>query len=415
MRKADGKLVKCNIRSVLMIATVAATVCIAIPATAQYKVLHSFGLGTDGGGLWNSVTLDKKGRVYGATSGGGDYNGGTVFRLTPQPDGEWGEKILHSFFESNDDADGPNGGLVQDREGHWYGTSQGGGGLHAGTVFQLAQTPSGWEENVLYSFGTQNDDGGEPVTGLVMDSAGHLYGTAAYGGSTAFEFSPGPSGWSETILHHFGVKSGDGLAPYAGLILDASGNLYGATTDGGKGCLAEGCGTVYKLKPQPDGSWKETVLHRFNNNGKDGVNPGWGSLFRDASGGLYGTTRAGGPAVAGIIYRLAHQPGGHWKESILYNFKKDASGYSPNTGVVMDSAGNLYGTTDYGGAGDCGVIYKLAPGKKGQWTYTVLHTFTGSDGCLPEGNLVPDKNGNDYGVTALGGDYGAGVVFEITP
>src|SRR5262249_40719879 len=193
----------------------------------------SLGSGTDGGGLWGSVTLDKKGRVYGATSGGGTHNGGTVFRLTPHPNGGWSEKILHSFPDSHDDAGDPNGGLIESKEGHWYGTSQYGGTLDGGAVFELTHTRSGWEENVLYSFGTQNNDGYEPVTGLVMDGLGNLYGTAAYGGSTAFELSPGPSGWSEAMLHHFGVESGDGAAPYAGLILDGKGNLYGTTAGGG--------------------------------------------------------------------------------------------------------------------------------------------------------------------------------------
>lgn len=418
-RAICGNLAKVDISFVLQIATLALTLGLAMPAPAQYKVVHAFSK-ADGSGPWGSLVVNKKGVLFGTTAsgGGGGCNGygcGVVFKLRQRPDGKWVETVLHSFDSNGQDGIVPYGGPVIGDGGHIYGTTWIGGALGAGTVFELSHTPSGWEEGVLYSFGTENNDGGAPVSGLVVDEAGNLYGTAAGGpGSTAFELSPGPEGWSESILHHFGVESGDGAAPYAGLILDASGNLYGATTDGGKGCTGEGCGTVYKLKPQPDGSWKETVLHRFNNDGKDGVNPGWGSLFMDASGRLYGTTRAGGPAVAGIIYRLTHQPDGHWKESILYNFKQDASGYSPNTGVVMDSSGNLYGTTDYGGAGDCGVIYKLAPGKQGQWTYTVLHTFTGPDGCLPEGNLVPDNNGN-YGATALGGDYGAGVVFMLTP
>ena len=398
-----------------ILTTLALTLVLANSVWAgQYTVLHSFGSGGDGAGLWGRVSIDKKGQVFGATSGGGPEGYGVVFKLSAAPHGNWKESILHSFANGDPNGSEPNGGLVQGKDGHWYGTTWVGGAFGAGTIFDLTHTPSGWEENVLYSFGTQPDDGGEPVAGLVMDSAGNLYGTAGYG-STAFELTPSPGGWDEIVLHHFGVDSGDGEAPYAGLIRDPSGNLYGTTLGGGGKCQGNGCGTVYKLKPQPDGSWKETVLHRFNNDGKDGVEPGWGSLFMDQTGRLYGTTRAGGPAVAGIIFRLTHQPDGHWKESILYNFKKDASGYSPNTGVIVDSAGNLYGTTDYGGAGDCGVIYKLAPGKKGNWSYTVLHTFNGSDGCLPEGNLVPDKKGNYYGVTALGGDYGGGVVFELTP
>jgi uncharacterized repeat protein (TIGR03803 family) len=399
------------------------TLCTGVHGETHYKVLHSFGSGNDGAGLWGSVIVDKRGHVYGTTSGGGKYNGGTVFKLKPHPDGSWTEAVLHNFYATRDDGAGPFGGPILSPSGNLYGTTEVGGKYHYGTVFELIHTPSGWEESVLYSFGTQSEDGGEPVSGLVMDSAGNLYGTAQAGGEpdhndgTVFKLTPGPDGWNETVLYTFCLSHdgcSDGVRPYAGVIMDASGNLYGTTQYGGTGCGSDGCGTVYRLRPLPDGTWEETVLHRFNNDGKDGVGPGWGSLFMDGSGRLYGTTNAGGSVVGGIIYKLTSQPDGSWKESILHNFKRDAKGYSPNTGVVMDQAGNIYGTTDYGGDG-CGVIYRLSTVVQGKRTYTVLHTFRGPEGCLPEGNLVPDEKGNLYGVTALGGAYGPGVVFKIVP
>jgi len=236
------------------------------------------------------------------------------------------------------------------------------------------------------------------------------------------------------------------LGPAAGVIFDGAGNLYGTTISGGIGC-AYGCGTVYELTPESGGKWKETILHRFDNNGTDGVEPGFGALAMDAAGSLYGTTRGGGlnfcggvgsrpagtapgrPAASsgrtpgpqigncGTIFRLTKDAKGHWKETILYNFATGAPGFGPNSGVVIDTAGNLYGMTMYGGdlGCDCGVVYELSPVPKGQWTYTVLHRFVGSDGAQPDANLILDDEGNLYGTAVTGGQYGGGVAFELTP
>jgi uncharacterized repeat protein (TIGR03803 family) len=174
------------------------------------------------------------------------------------------------------------------------------------------------------------------------------------------------------------------------------------------------------LDPSSSG-WKEQVLHSFPAFPKDGQVPGVGALVFDASGNLYGTTSEGGAntcfAGCGTIFRLTQETDGRWKETILYNFKNGASGFSPGAGVVLDQAGNLYGATTYGGTSSrgCGVVYKLAPGANGNWTYTVLHRFTGSDGAQPDANLILDSKGNLYGTTATGGANGGGVVFELTP
>jgi uncharacterized repeat protein (TIGR03803 family) len=406
---------KRSLGRVLALAVVALTVCAAGHAAPRYKVLHAFGAGKDGAGLWGSVALDKKGNLYGATSGGGAYGQGIVFRLTPRPGGNWTESILHNFPSSLHDGEGPNGGLLQDDSGIWYGTTAGGGAYYLGTVFQLKHGSGGWVENILYSFGTHSDDGYEPAAGLAMDKRGNLYGTAPQPWSTAFELTPGSGGWDETIMHHFGVSKGDGAGPYAGLILDAVGNLYGTTEGGGNECGSSGCGTVYELSPEPNGKWKEAVLHRFDNNGHDGFTPGFGTLVLDGSGSLYGTT-AGGGCCGGVVYQLTPGASGRWNETILYDFKGGSKGFEPGAGVVMDKAGNSYGTTIYGGSGcDCGVVYKLAPTRSGKWKYTVLHTFVGSDGAQPRANLILDDKGNLYGTTITGGAYGGGVVFELTP
>lgn len=398
-----------------MLAVLAVTLSPSVGAWSanKYKVLHAFGKGNDGGGLWTSVTLDKKGSLYGATSGGGSYSYGTIFRLTPHADSSWTETILHSFKNGDPNGSEPNGGLVHDLAGNWYGTTNRDGAHHGGTALELRHGPRGWKVSVIYAFGEQNNDGGSPTAGLVMDDAGNLFGTTPNGngsnGGTIFQLSPGSGGWHETVIYQFchsNPKCVDGAAPQAGVILDSAGNLYGTTEGGG----AYGLGTVYEVKHTSSG-WKEQVMHSFDNNGKDGVTPGWGALVIDAKGSLYGTTATGG-CCGGVIFKLTPQTDGRWKETILYDFKGGASGFEAGAGVVMDKAGNLYGTTIAGGSGcGCGVVYKLSPGANDKWTYTVLHTFTGSDGAQPDANLILDSKGNLYGTTANGG----GVVFELTP
>jgi uncharacterized repeat protein (TIGR03803 family) len=383
-------------------------------AGGKYKVLHAFTGGRGGGGLWGSMVLDTKGNLYGTTSGGGTKGSGTVFQLTPGSNGKWSETILHNFPSSADDGWAPTSSLALDAEDSLYGTAATGGEHHSGIAFELAHGT--WAESVLYSFCAKPkcSDGGSPYAGLVMDESGNLFGT----GGAAFELSPGSDGWSETVLHDFTCKNNyDGCEPFAGVVLDSVGNVYGTTQHGGgsQNC-GGGCGTVYEVSPTPDGKRKESILHKFDVHPGDGAFPGVGALVLDSAGRLYGTTDVGGATGNGTIYRLTPQSGGHWKETILYSFKGGAVGQEPSAGVVMDKAGNLYGTTIAGGSAcGCGVVYKLAPQADGKWKYTLLHTFVGSDGAQPDANLILDGKGNLYGTTATGGAGGAGVAFELTP
>jgi len=409
----------------------------ATSATTQYRVLHAFGDGNDGAGLWAGVAVGAKGNLYGTTSGGGTYKGGTAFELMPSPHGSWTEAILHNFNSGSQDGAGPFGGVILDAAGNLYGTTELGGGQYEyGTVFKLVPGPDGWTETILHRFGP-HDKAGAPYAGVVIDGTGNLYGTAG----AVFELSPTASGWTEKTLHRFCSWSDcrDGDAPLAGVILDAAANVYGTTEDGGIPCGSSGCGVVYEIEHGPNG-WHEKVLHYFDNNGKDGVGPGVGALFMDSTGALYGTTTGGGshtcfaneghaistePRVGrfpgntigncGTVFKLTKAADGSWNEAVLYNFKGGSTGSGPGGGLVMDKSGNLYGTTIYGGAGGSGVVYKLAPETKGKWRYTLLHTFTGADGAQPDANLILDGKGNLYGTTATGGAYGGGVVFEITP
>jgi uncharacterized repeat protein (TIGR03803 family) len=392
---------------------VAICLCPGAYAAPKYRVLHDF-TGSDGSGPYSGVTVGQNGDLYGTTAGGGtgDCSGGcgTVFELTPQPSGKWVEAVLYSFnYDSGRDGAGPRANLIFDRSGSLYGTTASGGDHNSGVVFELTPTEGGWEETVVYNFCTlQNcDDGGSPTAGLIMDQSGSLYGTA----QAVFELSHGSDGWDETVIHHFtGQRNGAGAD--SGLIFDASGNLYGVAEEGGN-CYS--CGVVFEVTPTSQGGWKEVVLHRFDNNGKDGYGPGGGALVMGGSGNLYGTTEVGGAYRYGTVFKLAPGSDGHWKETIIHDFKNNKGGSLPTSGVVSDNAGNLYGMAGGGGSCDCGVVYKLAPGSKGKWTYTVLHRFSGIDGAIPAGSLTLDKKGNLYGGTVLGGPTDNGVIFELTP
>jgi len=358
----------------------------------KYKVMHSFTGGNDGEILYGSLLLDSQGNAYGTTYGGA-RNGGTVFELTQDKHGRWSETTLYAFCSQQDCIDGAlsTAGLIFDTSGNLYGTTKLGGTYARGTAFELIPRGGGaWSETVIYSF----DQGPiEPNAGVIMDPSGNLYGTAG----DAFELSPGAGGWTLTDL--------DKTAGPAGLIRDEEGNLYGTTEYGGgsKEC-GDGCGTVLRLHPKPDGGWQETILHSFSGAWWDGAYPGPGALARDSKGNLYGTTSI-------TVFELTPLTRWRWRFTLLYSISGE-----PFAGVVRDEAGNLYGTTGDGGSEGCGTIFKLSPTKGGgQWKYKLLHTFQGYDGCYPAANLILDSKGNLYGTTELGGALGVGVAFELTP
>jgi uncharacterized repeat protein (TIGR03803 family) len=283
-------------------------------------------------------------------------------------------------------------------------------------------------EKVLLRFG--GEEGYNPYAGLIFDSAGNLYGTASYGGSddcaygcgTVFELTPKTGGgWTKKVVHYFNGK--DGYGPRAGLIFDAAGNLYGTTIQGG----ADNYGVVFELTLRAGGGWTEKVLHSFYYEGGDGYLPTTSLIF-DGVGNLYGTTSGGGAnggGFAGTVFELTPGKGGTWTEKILYSFNDDGKGgNAPAAGLIFDSAGNLYGTTFYGGSGSCsqsgqvgcGTIFELTPKGGGGWTEKILHSFldNGKDGNYPAASLIFDGSGNLYGTTSEGGPYGSGTVFELT-
>jgi uncharacterized repeat protein (TIGR03803 family) len=386
----------------LAFAFVLALAAVAIPqAQGQtFSVVHNFTGGSDGGNPLNGFTLDASGNIYGTASAGGASNYGVVFKVNTSGV----ETVLHSFSGGMDGAN-PDGFLVRDKAGNFYGTTTGGGAFGAGTVFGITATG---KEAVLYSF-AGGADGADPEAGLALDAAGNLYGTTIAGGlgnGTVFKLTRPKSGtkWTEQVLYGFGTGE-DGTIPVAGVTLDAAGNVYGTASAGG----AYGYGTIFELTPSGS-TWTETILHNFED-GDDGGVP-YAGLIADKAGNFYGAATEGGTGGGGAVFKLTPS-GGSWTFTVLYS--QPGWGISGSfRNLIMDGAGNLYGTTHCDGANDAGTVYKLTPAS-GSWTYTSLYVFTGgSDGLYSFSNLV-FRQGKLYGTTNQGGENGFGVIFNVTP
>ena len=410
-------------------------------------VLYNFTGGADGGNPQSALVRDPQGNLYGTTvnGGAGSVPEGVIYKV--DPNGQ--ETVLYTFDGKSDGANPGEGGLTSDRAGNLYGVTSDGGNLGLGVIYKLE---ANGQETVLYNFtgefdgahpqgdvinnagsliGTTSEggitqfgemgkgviyvynnnlldedytftggaDGGAPKSGVILDAAGALYGTASEGGTdgqgVVYKLFDG-----ETVLHSF-TGGADGGVPEAGVIMDQAGNLYGTTTKGG----ANGFGVVYEL----DTTGHQTVLHSFTG-GTDGATPIAG-VIRDSEGNLYGTTIAGGAGGVGsaggfgVVYKVS--PDG--VETVLYTFTGGMDGAEPRGGVIADAAGNLYGTTTSGGAANKGVVYQLDP----SGVETVLYSFTGPDGNSPISGVISDAAGNLFGTTRHGGKRLGGVIFEL--
>jgi len=379
----------------------------AQPAQAQtFNVIYNFTGSNDGAQPWAGLTLDTAGNLYGTTEYGGHYGYGSVFRLSNRG-GAWNILALHSF--GGDDGANPYSRVRVAADGSLYGMAQ--YGMEDVAIFRLRPTstacgppPCPWNETVLY-VGT-NDGPGEDAGDVTTDAGDDIYGVM--GGYNAYELTPSYGGWTYTNLHSFQGPP-DGRWPWAGMIFDAQANLDGTTFQGG----THNWGTVFRLTHSENG-WSEQVLYSFRGT-SDGGLPMSG-LTMDASGNFYGTTTSGNPG--GAVFELTYSNGG-WTLTPLHQF---AGGlYSgPDAGVVVDAAGNVYGTkscylTGCGGTNGYGLVFGLTP-TNGGWAYRSLHDFSGgSDGGDPHGAPVLGANGHLYGTTNTGGAYGSGVVWEITP
>jgi uncharacterized repeat protein (TIGR03803 family) len=350
------------------------------------QFLYSFSGTTDGSSPYGRVIFDSKGNLYGTARYGGDLTAcggsgcGVVYELSPGSSG-WTETVLYNFEGGNDGISPVS--IVFDGKGNLFGVTVDGGGntcpgnSQCGTVFELSPNSSGgWTETVLHSFAGLAD-GSVPLGALVLDKQGNLYGAAGQGGNTVctllhgcgviFELSPGSSGWTFSTIYSF--DNTHGAFPMGSLVMDASGNLYGNADEGARATSSHcpyGCGSTFELSPSSSG-WKLSLLHSYSN-GLDGGNP-YGGLLLDGSGNLYGATYTGGSQAYGC-----------------------SNGYEQG----------------------CGVVFKISPASGGKWIFDRLYTFQGYDGFLPYGDLIMDSSGNLYGTTIMG-DGGYGNVFELVP
>ena len=380
-----------------------AAFCVSQIANAQtFHLLYQFRSGNGGVQPFANVIRDSKGNLYGTTMVSGAHSYGTVFKISPAGK----ETVLYSFKGAGGDGATPAAPLVRDAAGNLYGTTLYGGTFGGdfcraiGCGIVFKVTPAG-NETVLHRFTGYPDDGQNPWQGLARDSAGNLYGTTYYGGgfNGGTVFKLDRTG-KETVLHGFGTNDPDGLGPFGGsLIPDSAGNLYGTTSSD----LSQGAGTVFKLDP----SATETILYTFSFGTGDGYGPA-GTLVRDSAGNLYGVTNFGGAFNFGTVFKLNSAN----TETLLYSFSgTGGDGAVPGGGLVRDKSGNLYSTTNSGGGSYYGTVFKLDP----NGAETILHSFSGRDGNLPDLGLVSDSKGNLYGTTQYGGAHGGGVVFKVIP
>jgi len=389
-------------------------------ATPRERILFTFSGTLDGANPAAPLVSDANGNFYGTAANGCTYNYGCVFKLS-HPNGIWTQTVLYSF--SGSDGATPSASVTLDSAGNLYGTTALGGDFNLGTAFELTPTTRGpWTETVLHSFGSGTD--GYGPSELILSSTGDIYGITQFGGTasagsdnggTVYRLAYAGGAWTETILYSFpGEFLGpNGDLPIGGLAIDHAGNLYGVTQAGG----TAGKGTVFTLARAADGTYTERIIHSFNL--ADGNLPNSTPVF-DSVGNLYGTTYFGGNVNAcpsdgcGVIYQLTKNSDGSWTEAVVRELQKE-DGWEAVGPVVFDRVGNLYAAAQAGGADSWGTILKLSPRAPAPWTETIVHNFTNNpDGASPSGILV-NSAGSIFGTTGAGGSSQMGVIFEIAP
>ena len=411
--------------------TLAGVLTMASTGHAQtLTVLHTFS-GPDGANPIAGLTIDSGGNLYGTTGFGGNTGGpcqrtgcGTVFKLTHFGSGWVLSTLLRFNGQNGGDGLVPMGTVSFGPDGALYGTTS---CCSGGTVFRLqpsahrcASRSCPWTETVINRFGYSN--GSIPIGDLAFDGGGNLYGTTSSGGNyqrcgglgcgEVYQLVRSGGTWTENVLYEF-LNGADGEYPNSGVTVDQAGNIYGTAPQDGNAF-----GLVFELAPSGSG-WNFNAVYRFQN-GADGEHP-WGGLVLGGSGSLYGTTTVGGLGGGGTVFQLARS-GNDWSFDLLYGLTGNNSNLDGPWGkLIMDTAGNVYGTSLKNGAFGYGNVFRLSP-SMGSWTYTSLHDFTGgSDGASPYGGLVVDSSGNLYGTAMSGGNAGpcdtgyCGVIWEITP
>jgi len=376
--------------SVVLALTFMLTVAAPLAHGQTFNTIYNFAGTPDGQGPFAGVIQDSAGNLYGTTLTGGTACGyGSIFKITAKG----AESLLYSY--SGLDGELPYAGLLRDKAGNLYGTTYLGGASGLGTIFRLSKTG---KLKVLHSFAGGGTDGCYPYGGVTMDSSGNIYGTTTLcGGGYGMLWKISKAG-KMSVLHDFTGGATDGAEPALGnLFLDNKGNLYGVTIEGGPA----NAGVVYEVSK----SGRFKMLYSFKAGTADGCFP-YGTVARDGSGALYGTTNSCGAATLGTLWKLK---GG--KETVLHSFAGAPNdGRNPNAGVILDSKGNLYGTASGGGSSDDGVVYEYSGGE-----FTVLHAFAGSDGETADCGLLRTSKGKLYGTAYSGGSSGEGTVWTITP
>lgn len=380
-------------------------------AASNGKYLYSFTGGNDGGAPHTALSFDSSGNAYGVTVTGGASDCGTVFQLSTT-----GVETPLFAFDCFSTGKNPYGGVIIDSKGNLYGTTVAGGdggicaGDGCGVVYMLSNSGGSWTETVLYNF-TGLDDGFGPGGALIMDASGNLYGTTPDGGSggvgVIYELSPKGGQWVQTVLHAFTGGDDGAVGSLGPLLLDHNGNIDGVTELGGK----FGAGTVFQLF-MARGQWSFSTLYSFRGQ-PDAAFP-YGGVIEDPKGNLYGTTYFGGASGVGAVFQLDLA---HKREHVLYSFAEGNDGGYSTSSLIFDSRGNLYGTTSMGGnpSCDCGTVFELSPAQGGV-KERILHRFSESpDGGYPYYGLTSDGKGNFYGSTVSGGHNTQGVIFSFKP
>jgi uncharacterized repeat protein (TIGR03803 family) len=402
------------IGGVLVAFAVMAMLASGARAASTTDVIYSLAGEDDGEYTDTDLVIDSAGNLYGSSVLGGDFGGGTVWRLTPSGN-TWTHTVLYSFTGGGDGGE-PYKGVTLDAEGNLYGTAVTGGSGSCeggcGVAYKLTNSGGTWTQTVIHSF-TGGDDGSGPGAGLTIDKRGNLYGMAptggAYGLGTIYQLYPDGSGnYALKVIHAF-TGGTDGATGSAGRMVLRAGHLYGAATAGG----ANGKGTAFELTPTSNGEWDFKTIYSFK--GQPDAGFPYGGLTFDASGNLYGTTYYDGAYNLGSVYQLVPRQTGEWKERVLYSFKGGSDGQNSISNLVFDAAGNLYGTTSEGGLGT-GTIFELTPGANGRWTESIAHRFEGPpDGAYAYNGMVGDGAGNFYGATVHGGAGDEGAIYKFTP
>ena len=395
-------------------------------SATTYRAISHFDYNVNGGNIEHGVTRDAEGNLYGTTSDGGPLDFGVVFKMTQRPDGTWAQSVLH-FFQGGHDGRGPVSGLTFDKDGNLYGVTVAGGkpcpghAAGCGTVYKLTPQANGaWKHTVIYSFA--GPEGEIRSTELTFDTAGNLYGLSQVGDThccgVVFRLKPQDDGsWSEEIIYAFKGGS-DGNYPVGNVVFDQAGNLYGETGQGG----SKDCGFVYRLTPNPGGSWPKTVVHDFCASNSDGSRPS-GGLTMDANGNFFGVTWWGGvrshpcpvQTGCGTVFELKSQSDGNWSYRTLHAFL-DTPSAQPWGGVAVDAGGNIYGTTVLNGTNDYGTVFMLTHNPDDTYAVKTLHVFVGYPALYPLGTLVLDGSGTIFGTTMFTNPMpGTGVVFKIIP